>query len=307
MYDIIGDIHGHAAHLEALLDKLGYRCDGAGYAHDGRQAVFVGDFIDRGPAIRQALAIVRAMVDSGAALATMGNHEFNALAYHTPAPGRPGEFLRAHNDKNTHQHAATLKQIEGAERADMLAWFRTLPLWLDLGRVRVVHACWDPAGIKTLEAGLGRYGGVSDGFMAEATSQGTALFNAVEHVLKGPEAPLPAGMTYDDKDGHARRRSRVRWFLDPVGLTFGQYALPALELVDDQPAGMVPAVELYPASAPPVFFGHYWMTGDPKLMSPNAACVDYSVAKGGPLCAYRWQGEAELRNDRFVTVAIAKE
>jgi hypothetical protein len=30
--------------------------------------------------------------------------------------------------------------------------------------------------------------------------------------------------------------------------------------------------------------------------------VDYSVAKGGMLCVYRWDGEAELCDTHFVTV-----
>jgi hypothetical protein len=37
-------------------------------------------------------------------------------------------------------------------------------------------------------------------------------------------------------------------------------------------------------------------------MGRKFACVDYSAGKGGPLVAYRWDGEEELRNDRFVSV-----
>jgi hypothetical protein len=49
-YDIIGDVHGCAAQLEALLVELGYQiADGTGeYRHPRRQTVFVGDLIDRG-------------------------------------------------------------------------------------------------------------------------------------------------------------------------------------------------------------------------------------------------------------------
>jgi hypothetical protein len=35
------------------------------------------------------MEIVRPMIDSGAALAVMGNHELNALAFHTPDPTSP--------------------------------------------------------------------------------------------------------------------------------------------------------------------------------------------------------------------------
>ena len=54
-------------------------------------------FIDRGPEIRETLQTVRAMVDGGSTLAVMENHEFNALAYHTP-DGKGG-FLRKHTPK----------------------------------------------------------------------------------------------------------------------------------------------------------------------------------------------------------------
>ena len=92
MYDIIGDIHGHADELVELLELLGYEDRNGHYRHPTRTAVFVGDFIDRGPQIREVLRLVRTMCESGSALAVMGNHEFNALAYDTPDPDNPGQF-----------------------------------------------------------------------------------------------------------------------------------------------------------------------------------------------------------------------
>ena len=50
-------------------------------------------------------------------------------------------------------------------------------------------------------------------------------------------------------------------------------------------------------------FGHYWMKGDPVLLSDNIACVDYSIAKGGALVCYRWDGERCLDEDKFVSVS----
>jgi len=52
-------------------------------------------------------------------------------------------------------------------------------------------------------------------------------------------------------------------------------------------------------NTPPVLFGHYWFTGTPKVISPQFACLDYSVAKGGPLVAYRWDGERELATEKL--------
>jgi hypothetical protein len=56
-----------------------------------------------------------------------------------------------------------------------------------------------------------------------------------------------------------------------------------------------------PTTAKPVFIGHYWLSASkPEILADNVACLDYSVAKGGFLCAYRWQGEQRLSNDHFV-------
>tara|TARA_A100001015_G_scaffold179280_1_gene199318 strand:- start:61 stop:258 length:198 start_codon:yes stop_codon:yes gene_type:complete len=63
--------------------------------------IFLGDFIDRGESLyehKELLGIVMKMVRAGNALSVMGNHEFNALAYHTEVDGMP---LRPHSKKNT--------------------------------------------------------------------------------------------------------------------------------------------------------------------------------------------------------------
>ena len=149
-YDIIGDVHGQAGKLKRLLAVLGYREGAMGYYHPtfGRIAIFVGDLVDRGPNIREVLWIVRNMVDSGNAFVVMGNHEFNAMAYHTQ--NDRGEWIREHSDKNNQQHHETLCQLANPfpdEWSDWLKWFAQLPLFLNLGDVRVVHAAWHPEAI----------------------------------------------------------------------------------------------------------------------------------------------------------------
>ena len=58
----------------------------------------------------------------------------------------------------------------------------------------------------------------------------------------------------------------------------------------------------YPADAPPLFFGHYWLPFEEKaeLIAPNVACLDFSVAKDGALFAYRWDGERTLNTEKMV-------
>ncbi len=72
MYDLIGDIHGHAEALKQLLQKMGYREVNGVWQHENRKVIFVGDYIDRGPAIRETLHIVKQMADSGNAFDTNG-------------------------------------------------------------------------------------------------------------------------------------------------------------------------------------------------------------------------------------------
>jgi len=87
-YDLIGDIHGCAHTLDLLLERLDYQQVDGVWQHPERQAIFLGDLVDRGPRIRGALRRVRAMVEGGHAHCILGNHELNALAWHTPAlPG----------------------------------------------------------------------------------------------------------------------------------------------------------------------------------------------------------------------------
>jgi hypothetical protein len=302
MYDLIGDIHGHADELIRLLEGMGYKNSHGVYRHPERRAVFVGDFIDRGPQIREVLQIVRPMVEQGNSFAVMGNHELNALAYHTEYPRNSDRFLRPHDTQNKHQHQQTLDQLTPPELADYLGWFRTLPLWLELGGLRVVHACWDEEALRQVGQGLAQHSGVTDRFLQSACLEGGELFKPVEILLKGKEADLPSGKFFLDNDGIARTRIRTRWYIPAEGQTFGTYAFysPPIESNVPLPECVVQGTAPYPKSAEPVFFGHYWLSAPrPSKLACNVACIDYSVAKRGFLCAYRWRGEKDLKDNHF--------
>jgi hypothetical protein len=297
MFDFIGDIHGHADATQRLLKSLGYTRQKGVYRHPERRAIFLGDFIDRGPKIRETLEIVRPMVDSEAALVVMGNHELNALAFHTPHPEKPGSHLRPHNENNSHQHAETMRQVPAGELASYLDWFRTLPLWLDLDGLRVVHACWDETRMSKIS------GPVTDEFLYLACLSGGSLFEPIEAILKGKEARLPPTTSFRDKDGHERTSARVKWYEAPHGHTYRTYVMVGEPVESDLPLPkeVIQAAVPYPEDAKPVFVGHYWLKGlRPELLRQNIACVDWSVAKGGFLCAYRWDGEQELDGGNFV-------
>jgi hypothetical protein len=315
-YDIIGDIHGQADKLEALLRKMGYREGKEGWRHPERQAIFVGDFIDRGPRQLDTLSIVRRMVESEAALAVMGNHELNAVAWHTPHPEQEGEYLRNRfnekGGKNRRQHARFLAEIEHFPdlHREAVDWFFSLPLWLDLPQIRVVHACWHAQYIDLLGSRLHQGNRLNTALLTEATippkdeeerrGSEPTIYAAVQTLLRGPDVALPYGLFFQDKDGTERRRLRIRWW-DCLNTTYA-----ALGILPDNVNVLLPDEPIQDHVCPlipsdkPIFFGHYWLSGTPRLQADHMACVDYSAGKGGPLVAYRWDGESKLTAKHFI-------
>ncbi|MGW2098377.1 polynucleotide kinase-phosphatase [Streptomyces olivaceoviridis] len=130
-FDIVGDIHGCSAELEALLTELGY-VDGV--HPQGRTAVFVGDLVDRGPDSPGVLRRVMSMVKSGNALCVPGNHE-----------NKYGRHLKGRRVQPTHGLAETIAQMEGESeefRAEVREFIDGLVSHyvLDGGRLVVCHA-----------------------------------------------------------------------------------------------------------------------------------------------------------------------
>ncbi len=303
-HDIIGDIHGHAGKLTALLHKMGYRHRLGAWRHPDRTAIFVGDFIDRGPRQMDTIRIVREMLDAGTAQAVMGNHEFNAVAWYTPDPECDGEHLRRRVPKNRQQHEAFLAETENnpALHTEVVRWFLDLPLWLDLPGLRVVHACWHPAFMAELEPRLRPGRKLDPALVVAASRRGSREYHAVETLTKGIEIELPHGHEFVDKGGHRRNNVRVRWW-DTSADTFRKTALiGSAERAEQLPDMPVPAsARIGYEGDKPVFFGHYWWTGIPAPQADRVACVDYSAGVGGPLVAYRWDGESVLEARNFVS------
>ncbi len=302
-YDIIGDIHGHALTLEALLKKLGYSLRGGVYRHSDRQVIFLGDLIDNGEYQAKTLHIVQKMVNAGQAIVVMGNHEFNALAYATETG--EGDYLRPHSEKNNKQHQAFLSAFEfGSQRyIDAISWFRTLPLWLDLGVFRVIHACWDKHSLAKLTQ---KYGGakLTEDLLTEASTKKTWEYSAVETLLKGNEIPLPEGHGFNDRYGTRRLQIRTRWW-DQSAKTYREAFLGSPDWETHIPNDLIQGDHMidYGADQPPVFLGHYWLSGVPKPLADNVACLDYSVARpGGKLVAFRWTGNPNLGQGTYVSV-----
>ncbi|MBC7848656.1 MAG: metallophosphoesterase [Chitinophagaceae bacterium] len=301
MYDLIGDIHGHSVPLKTLLQTMDYIPINGIWRHENRKAVFVGDYIDRGPAIREVLSIVRGMVDNGHALALLGNHEYNALGYAFQLPN--GQFLRSHNAVHTKQHQATLDQFRSYQQEwkSYLDWFATLPLFAELNGIRAVHACWDDDHIQWLKDTGNTT--MNTNLLLASFERGNIATTIIEETLKGKEFNIPEKYSWHDKDGHPRNSNRLRWWINPDAVAYGDFLFNCPPELRDQPVNQGLSMSVYPADAPPVFFGHYWMEDKfPVIQSVNVICLDYSVAKGGHLVAYRWYGEPKLNSKNFVTI-----
>jgi hypothetical protein len=134
---------------------------------------------------------------------------------------------------------------------------------------------------------------------AEKDTPNPSIFKAAEALTKGIEMPLPEGLWFLDNEGQRRDRVRARWW-DSGAETYRQAADLGEALRERVPDAPIPphARIVVPADKP-IFFGHYWRTGQPSPFSPTLACVDYSAAKGGPLVAYRWDGETSLTESHF--------
>ena len=306
-YDIIGDIHGHADRLEALLAHLGYQRTAGAWRHASRTAIFVGDLIDRGPGQLRTLQVVRDMLACGSAEAVMGNHEFNAIGWATGDPVNSGHHLRPRlgkkGEKNRRQHEAFLAEV-GPDSADhrwWADWFMDFPLWIEKADFRVVHACWDPGSVATLSPLL-RDGAKLDTALVEAAHRaGDPVRDAIEVVLKGAEIEIPEGSTFTDKDGNVRGEIRTRWW-DPTLSTYrATYIGPDGIDLPDTP---LPDRAVIAEPDRPTFIGHYWLDPrqPPAPLTTRVACVDYSAGRSGPLAAYRFDGEQVLVAANFVAV-----
>lgn len=285
---VIPDLHADPERLEASLRA----------APSGARIAFLGDFIDAGRTVARpddaaVLDRVMALMDTGAAVGVMGNHELNALLFHRQdADGMP---LRPRDAKNRAQHRSFCASfgIGTPEALDRTAWFLTLPLWLDLDGLRLVHACWDPGAIATIAARRPD-GRLLEDDLEEVAAKQTAFARAVDLLLSGPEIPLPPGVGFHDAAGHYRDRVRIAWWrADARTWREAALSVPKPELLPEAEIDQERGVAFYGSDEPPVLVGHYKMQGPPRLEGPTAACLDYP----GTPCVYRWTGERALRPD----------
>jgi len=302
MYDIIGDVHGHADQLKSLLKNMGYQLVDDCYIHPTRKAVFVGDFINRGPKIRETINLIRKMVEKGSAHAILGNHEMYAVLYYLR--DIEGKYYKKRIPKYQLQINQTLDEfvLFKDEFKSHLKWFRTLPVFLDFGDIRVVHACWDDENIKLIKTAI-TGPKLSKTVLREIALNETLFSASFWKSCKGVEFQLPKDLLIFDDDGRPHRSFRMKWWDNPDGKTFkdisleGRFELPAYTI----PKEIIPSRKPYPQNDPIVFFGHYCLKQCCGILTDNLCCVDTCVTRTGKLLAYRWDGEKKLTKTNFVS------
>jgi hypothetical protein len=309
-YDLIGDVHGCANALQRLLKKMGYEHRQGCYRHATRKVIFLGDIVDRGPHIREALHVVKDMVDLGQAEIVLGNHEYNAMCYCTRGRDETDHiFLREHNARNHRLIRETLEQFEAHpdEWKTFLNWFHEIPLFIEKSTFRVVHACWDEQAINQFKACNEKHCLNLDQLYESAKDDGF-MHRLVDRLTRGTSLRLPANETIVSRDGFVRRVFRTKFWNDQP-YTYSDVSFQP----DPLPDGLVDRVlsdaeqaQLlkYDASQLPVFVGHYWMSGEPAPITSNVVCLDYSAVKYGKLVAYRMDDEVILRPDKFVWTEV---
>ena len=304
MYDIIGDVHGHASLLKKLLLKMGYVKTNGSYSHPDRKAVFVGDFVNRGPEIKKTVKIIKTMVENNNALAILGNHELNAIIYNLrDKQGFP--FIKK-PDKHFFSLFKTINEYakDAQEWKDQLKWMRTLPLYLDLGDIRIVHACWSENSIRVVDS-IRENGKISKKVFKKIQKRtDRELSHSIWLLTKGITLKMPADLRIVNNKGISPRAFRIRWWENTDNKTFRELSFESkFELPDYTiPHQIMPVTLPYPEDAPIVFFGHYCRGNGPNIIKPNICCVDSCVTGSKTLLAYRWDGEKELSEKNLIRV-----
>ncbi len=201
----------------------------------------------------------------------------------------------------------TLKQYRehSSQWQETVAWLRSLPLYLETESFRVVHACWDQHKIDQLVAMELPAPLLDDEFLVNSVVLGTPENRIVERLLKGTDIPMPTGYSIKGADGILRTRFRTKfWAQAPetyADVVFQPDRLPVELLNRKLTAEETQRLVYYAPEERPLFVGHYWRQGQPRLVTRNIACLDYSAVKSGRLVAYRFDvGDVALSESKLV-------
>lgn len=290
-HTVIPDIHADIERLDLSLKLSSNR----------GQILFLGDFIDAGSGVSKAsdlkvLTEVKALIDDKKAVGVMGNHELNAILFHTFNESFP---LRPHSEKNKRQHKSFIEAfgVGTCSAKKWTDWFlSTFPLWREFEGLRLVHACWSEQQIKVVKRRR------PDGYLKsedlfEISSESTDFGKAVKVITSGPEVVLPEPYMFKDYQGNIRKEVRIAWWNSYA--SNWQDATLSVPDPSQLPSTAVPpeiSTEIYSSDEKPVLVGHYKMKGEPTINSINASSLDYPSSP----CVYKWFGGRTLKQENLI-------
>jgi len=129
----VGDIHGCADALIALLEKLEKRVN---------TVVFLGDYVDRGPNSKEVIATILQWHKKMKIIPLMGNHDFLFLQY---LQGEPNPlFFEVGGTQTLESYeltpASPLGEIQEKVPPEHFAFLKSLSLWWQDQHAIYVHA-----------------------------------------------------------------------------------------------------------------------------------------------------------------------
>jgi len=324
----IGDIHGQYQKLDNLLSQLNFDTSDPTSAVSQYQLVFIGDLIDNIDDITidhvTTLTRIKQLVDDGFAYCIMGNHELNAVGWATKNAAGNGH-ARPHSVNNRKQHNTFLHSVveDSEQHQYWIEWFKSLPLYIDFGDIRAIHACWNEQAINNIKPYLTATMQLKNQYWAEVFDKQKPLYHLIETLLKGPELSLPEGASFLDKTGTKRTNIRISWWLGHA-TTYRDIAqvqdaerenIPELQLPDDfiqqftSPSITSDAGDDRSTINTPVVIGHYTLNGQYKFLgeTKNVVCVDYNAAsKEGELVSFVYHRDTKLADNvnQFVSSSL---
>lgn len=242
------------------------------------------------------------MVEQGNALAIMGNHELNAIFYHLK-----DDLGKFYKKRPLYRLALNHTLLEFTNNQDELKnhlkWMRTLPLFLELDGIRVVHACWKDKNIELIKSFFGE-GKLKKKLLRKVFENNSEIAKAVWETCKGVDFKLPKDLRIYDTSGQARKSFRMKWWLNPEGKTFKEISLESRFKLPKYtiPKEIIEYNEPYPDNAPLTFFGHYCLNSKSGIQTENLCCVDSCISRNMKLMVYRWSGEKELDKKNILKV-----
>jgi hypothetical protein len=301
MFDIVGDVHGNADLLVVLLQKLNYldQQENIIIHPEKRQLIFCGDLINRGKNTPKVLDIVKSLYDSQQAIVMPGNHEFFSLFYHFYGKE---DFVKPYISRKAilfFEH--TNIQFIGKEKEweKHMNWFMELPLFFENDEFRVIHALWHDNYIDEIKQKFPKPT-VGNIVKEIVDNQNLDLLYKINILLRGKEIKFEKeerqslGLYY--------AKMRTKWWLEDGEYSLDQYFMNVPSKSKNQLKSRLINHQSRHKGNLPVFFGHYSLETKPYLISPQFCCLDFGIANGGPLIAYRYHGEKYLTEKSLMVV-----